>query len=337
MPRGAKRRITPEQDAEIARLYEAGRTTYEIAETFGVSAHPVSDSLQRQGVPLRPGGRQPTWTGSQEQRNEVLDAYRSGESIRRIAERMHIRAHAVIETLDAAGVERWGAGSRRRFDDTTARQIADAYLAGTVMTELARQHGTNATTISNYLTRQGIALREPGAPTFWTAGRKDEAQYRYANGESQQQIADALGCSQAGVSYALAKQGIRIRGPVRKGPSHASWKGGRRVNDGGYIEVKIPDDDPMVFMRNGAGYVPEHRLVMARKLGRPLLPGERPHHKNTIRTDNSPPNLELWLVSQPSGGRVTDMLEHALGLLETYMPEALVPGWQRLPLPEALS
>lgn len=75
---------------------------------------------------------------------------------------------------------------------------------------------------------------------------------------------------------------------------------------------------------------------MARKLGRPLLPGENPHHKNTIRTDNSPENLELWLTSQPSGGRVADLLEHALGLLETYMPEALAPGWRDIGVPEAV-
>lgn len=305
---------------------------------LGVSPHPVADSLQRQGVPLRSGGRQPTWTGSEEQRDEVLAAYRSGESIRKIAGRMHIRAHAVIETLDAAGVERWGAGSRRRFDDETARQIADAYLAGTAMTDLARQYGTNATTIANYLKRQGISLRDHMASHFWTDQRTAEAAYRYEDGESQQQIAGVLGCSQRGVSYALARAGVQIRSQgMPRGENHASWKGGRRVNDGGYIEVKIPDDDPMTSMRNSTGYVPEHRLVMARKLGRPLLPGERPHHKNTIRTDNSPPNLELWLVSQPSGGRVTDLLEHALRLLGTYMPEALAPNWRDLPLPEVVA
>lgn len=337
MPRGAKRQITPAQDAEIACQYRAGRTTYEIADILGISAHPVADSLKRQGVPLRPGGRQPNWTGSPEQQAAIVAAYQSGESIRKIAARLHVRTAAVIETLDAAGIERWGAGSRRRFDDQAARQMADAYEAGTPITRIAEQHGTNATTIANYLKRQGVELRDNMLPHFWTADRVAEAAFRYEDGESQQQIAGAMGCSQAGVSYALTRAGVQIRSEGRpRGENHGSWKGGRRVNDHGYVEVKLPPGDPMISMLNSNGYVPEHRLVMARKLGRPLLPGERPHHKNTIRTNNLPGNLELWLTSQPSGGRVADLLTHALHLLETYMPEALVPGFRELPIPAAV-
>ncbi|MBC7373640.1 MAG: HNH endonuclease [Frankiales bacterium] len=62
----------------------------------------------------------------------------------------------------------------------------------------------------------------------------------------------------------------------------------------------------------------EHRLVMAQKLGRPLLPDEVVHHRNGNRLDNSPDNLELWTTAQPKGQRVEDKLEWAYAMLARY-------------------
>jgi hypothetical protein len=66
-------------------------------------------------------------------------------------------------------------------------------------------------------------------------------------------------------------------------------------------------------------YMLEHILIMEDKLGRQLLPGETVHHKNTIRNDNRPENLELRLKSKhPAGGSAQDMLSWAHEIIEQY-------------------
>lgn len=60
---------------------------------------------------------------------------------------------------------------------------------------------------------------------------------------------------------------------------------------------------------------PEHRKVMETVIGRKLEKHETVHHKNGIRKDNRPGNLELWSSRHGRGQRVTDV-EHSFGITE---------------------
>jgi len=96
-----------------------------------------------------------------------------------------------------------------------------------------------------------------------------------------------------GAASKLARTyGVQLpRGGPRSGELHKGWKGGRILNKDGYVELYRPGHPNA---KKHTRYMLEHRLVMEEKLGRFLKDGEVVHHKNGVKTDNRPENLELF-------------------------------------------
>ena len=107
----------------------------------------------------------------------------------------------------------------------------------------------------------------------------------------QIQIAEMLGWTRKKVERFFQRHpGIprnHQRGGVAERSAH--WSGGRIVDKDGYILI-LQKDHPHA---DSGGYVREHRLVMEGMIGRYLEPVEVVHHRNNIKDDNRPENLEL--------------------------------------------
>ena len=93
---------------------------------------------------------------------------------------------------------------------------------------------------------------------------------------------------------------IRCRNCVnkekRQGKKHCGWKGGKCKNNAGYVSIWVNSTSPYRSMGSGS-HILEHRLVMAKHLGRCLESWEMVHHINHIRDDNRIENLELLEIS----------------------------------------
>ena len=90
------------------------------------------------------------------------------------------------------------------------------------------------------------------------------------------------------------------------GSKHWNWKGGRFKDSHGHIQVYKPEHPNC----DKKGYVPEHRLVMEKHIGRYLTVDEIVHHINQNRQDNRIKNLQIMTNGEHMSHHITEYFSH---------------------------
>lgn len=204
---------------------------------------------------------------------------------------------------------------------------------GTTLSSIGRELGCGAPAVTVAMQRFGIKVRSPGYSDkeygmgvcrgcdepFSKTGSNQPYCLVCREERSRPKGLSAKNCEVCGSGYQPTGAAQQYCSDVCRGIYYD-----RKLRAGDVWRVKDKDGYIKLFVGEGVaggnskGYVWEHRRVMEQELGRSLFPHENVHHKNGIRDDNDPGNLELWSVSQPAGQRVEDKLAWAQEFLSRY-------------------
>ena len=227
----------------------------------------------------------------------AVDLYKQTGSGHRVAASLGIGPKAAYRLLAGAGVIASKAETSRRLAKLQGQDliaVVEAYKSGEPMKEIQRKFNCGQIAIYTAVREAGEKRRPRGQqPRRFSQAQRDEiVMLRTEKNWPQAAIAARVGCHQTLVSRVLRVAGVAAVQHA-KGPAHGSGKGGRSVSGEGYALIRWDGAAWTASMVNSIGYIPEHRLVMAKALSRALNSNETVHHIDGNRLNNNIKNLQL--------------------------------------------
>ena len=239
----------------------------------------------------------------------AVQLYNETGSAYKVASKMGVSHKAVYRMLHEKGVDVPGWNdpkpNRRKFSGELAEKMIADYLSGMTWPLLLEKYGRHESAMREAIRRAGYSLKDRGGQRRPILA--DEAKKIIElreSGHTHAAIATKLGRNQTAVSRHLKTAGVDS-GARHTGEKHGSWKGGKSTTGGYVLQVMSADHPFAPAMRLCNGYVLQHRLVMAKHLGRALTKYESVHHINGDRKDNRIENLQLRYGSHGKGKVLT--------------------------------
>lgn len=188
--------------------------------------------------------------------------------------------------------------NHRRVSAQQEQEIQKLYNDGHAATVIARTIDIPADTVRRTMVRMGLEVRRSGRRSGLMMEQIEEIVRAYASGENTRKISKRYGVTDQTIARIVREAGVELRpAGFQTGPAHHGWNGGVTTNSSGYVMERVYPDDPFFGMAiekaSGASYAPQHRLVMARNLGRALEEHETVHHIDGDKSNNSIENLQL--------------------------------------------
>jgi len=298
--------FSADQQVDMIMRYKTGQTLTEIATDYSCTPQTVSRLIKDLDPDvIRPHGRWSCYTATQ--KAEMVSRYVAGETAKQISIDYGCSVPTVLRIIKEHDPDIIRDSGPNKLTEQQKQQIVSRYADGDGLRTLAKDYGCSVPNVSTILQNRGIPRRPLGLRPL-ADDVVDTIRELRLSGKSYRQIGETVGLhpgtvgdvcrERLGLTIADLDAGselmqiVRLPGSCPRDES-PSWRGGRTLKRG-YALVALDIDDPLFCMTQTNGYVYEHRLVMARKLGRPLTRYETVHHRNSKdKTNNDPSNLQL--------------------------------------------
>ena len=141
---------------ELVQLYEAGVNSVILADKFGASPMTIRKTIRKQGIEIRPKGKQRNFQPDKETMDEVVRLYEAGATLKILAVRFKATSAQIAEIVKEHGVS-MHKGKRPSPSQLRIKQaLIESYKAGIPIPTIAKALGLKYNTAYVTLYRNGL-------------------------------------------------------------------------------------------------------------------------------------------------------------------------------------